>query len=326
MASFVGAQFEWGQSSTRTATSTSLISYDNKSNATVPKSRSQPTVLRSPAPSPAASFRVPQVPTGSDTSQIPPAVETALNHIHAMNFYATGVRSTKIPNISSATWLNLKDASESLNRKLEYWSPSETLAVTHASGVHEALHVLCKPFTQIAQAYEKDFLAEWNRDVRITLQDDQYMDLTPDFAFGEKGHPKPKYRIVFECAWGQSDADLNNKVEDWFQLDDVIAVVCLHITEGTNLRARPHQRPSTVAKSQEEFFAETGSRAPLSAVVFETMTWVGALSAITLKIHHREHPTESFVKCSIFDFHGFLIYPSRISISSLLLPARITPS
>ncbi|KAF8180907.1 hypothetical protein K438DRAFT_1768100 [Mycena galopus ATCC 62051] len=61
-------------------------------------------------------------------------------------------------------------------------------------------------------------MAEWNRDVRITLQDDKHMDLTPDFAFGEKSPPKPKYRIVFECAWGQPDADLNTKMEDWFQL------------------------------------------------------------------------------------------------------------
>jgi hypothetical protein len=137
------------------------------------------------------------------------------------------------------------------------------------------------------------------------------MDLTPDFAFGEKGHPKPKYRIVFECAWGQPDADLNNKVEDWFQLDDVIAVVCLHITEGTKFASPPPPAAEYCAKSQEEFFAETGSRAPLSAVVFETMTWVGALSAITLKIHHRQHPTESFVKCSIFDFSRF----SNLSLS-----------
>jgi hypothetical protein len=190
---------------------------------------------------------------------------------------------------------------------LEYWSSSDTLVVTHPSGVHEALHVLCKPFTQIAQAYEKDFLAEWNRDVRITLPDEQYMDLTPDFAFGEKGHPKPKYRIVFECAWGQSDADLNTKVEDWFQLDDVVAVVCLHITEGTKFTSPPPPAADYCAKSQEEFFAETGSRTPFSAVVCEKMTWVGALSAITLKIHHRQHPTESFVSGLSSMFRGFLI-------------------
>ncbi|KAF7342726.1 hypothetical protein MSAN_01987700 [Mycena sanguinolenta] len=294
MASFIGPQFEWGQSSTRLATSTSFVPYDNKSDATVPKSRSMPTGSRSPAPSPAASSRVPQVPRASDTFQIPPAVETPLSKIQAMNFYATGIRSMTIPNISSATWLNLKDASESSNHKLEYWSPTETVVVTHASGVHEAVHVLCKPFMQIAHAYEKLFLTEWNRDVRITLQDGQYMDLTPDFAFGEEGHPKPKYRIVFECAWAQSYADLNKKVEDWFHLDDVIAVVCLHITERPKFASPTLPAAEYCTKSQEEFFAQTGSRAPFGAVVFENMTWVSAISAITLNIHHRQHTTESF--------------------------------
>ncbi|KAJ7227590.1 hypothetical protein B0H12DRAFT_1148844, partial [Mycena haematopus] len=211
MASSEGAQFDWGQSSPGPllATSTSLIPSDKNSNVAVLKSRSPLTASHHAPPSPVASVHAPQVPTGSDTSQFPPEIQATLNDIQTEDFYTTGVRSETIPNISSATWLNLKLASESMSQKLEYWSSSETLVVTHPSGIHEALHVLCKPFTQIAHAYEKDFLTEWNRDIRIILPDDQYMDLIPDFAFGEKGHPIPKYRIIFECAWAQSDAELD---------------------------------------------------------------------------------------------------------------------
>ncbi|KAJ7227589.1 hypothetical protein B0H12DRAFT_1240506 [Mycena haematopus] len=66
------------------------------------------------------------------------------------------------------------------------------------------------------------------------------------------------------------------------------------MTEATQFKSPPPPATDYPAKSPEQFFAETSSRPPFSAVLCEDVTWVATLDAIILKIHHRQHPTESF--------------------------------
>ncbi|KAJ7085593.1 hypothetical protein C8R44DRAFT_893880 [Mycena epipterygia] len=302
-------QFQWVQSAF-----TKCTPDHNKSNPTTTKSQSlPPTRLHDPVPgSPSIANDEGRDSSnnggsccihscnrhspfqGSGTFGESEQVEAAVKDIEAVNYYATGERPKETHGISRATWAKLKVASESLGRKPEFRSPSDTVVITHPSGVHEAIHVLCKPFAQIAQAsaYEKDFVVEWNRDVWIPLPEAEFLQLTPDFAFGEKHHPKAKYRIIFECAWSQPETDLDDKVDDWFMLDDVLAVVCLHITEDAKFANPPNP---DIIRSKEDFFNATATRTPpLSAVVFENRVWVSKIRKINLKIHNRHHPMEEF--------------------------------
>ncbi|KAJ7618227.1 hypothetical protein B0H17DRAFT_1152385 [Mycena rosella] len=293
MAAFAATHFDW---------------------ATGPSYRTLPSVTnQSPAAKPAYTCRSP--PTGLHT--LVPSVERAMDpHVskarcyspntlpglntanalrimEGMDFYATAERSKIITDIAVPTWMELRTAAESMLYKLEYLSVSQEVIVTHPSGVHEALHVLAKPITELALAHDKGFLVEWNRDIRIILPDNEFIDRIPDFAFAEQGEPSPKYRIIFECAWSQSDVELDAKVADWFDVPEVLAIICLEIDEENKFHSPPPP-DSDDCETKEGFFAAVATRPPLSAISFGGEKWVEDLSSITMKIHHRRNVTDRF--------------------------------
>jgi hypothetical protein len=167
--------------------------------------------------------------------------------------------------------------------------------VTRPSGVHESLHVLCQPFIQIAQAAQSTLMCEWNREIRVDCGDGEYMDVTPDFAIGERGTVIPKYHLIFECGWSQSEVELAAKADDWFLLPDVIAVIVLNLEEGVDFRSPPAPPDGYILKSVADFGGD--ARTPLGPVVLEGETW-GQIKNISMTIHHRSAASETFVNSS----------------------------
>jgi hypothetical protein len=175
---------------------------------------------------------------------------------------------------------------------------SRSLIITQPSAVHESGHVLCKLFTQIALAHDTRLSIDWNQSIQIPLSDETFVDLTPDLAFAELD-VTPKYRILFEYKWTQPDDDLLSKVADWFELEDVLAVICLRIEEGGRFRSPAPPDDDYLVKTKDEFLAAVHGTPSLAALVFEEYTWVHGVQAITLDIHHRTQAMEQYVQSSV---------------------------
>ncbi|KAK6966572.1 hypothetical protein R3P38DRAFT_2590648 [Favolaschia claudopus] len=292
MASSLGLHFDWGQRTVPLSASASMALYDRNAKTAVPRHEAT-NVNTSNLLRGVSSQKIEAIAVRSQTLYVPPESKSSPDQLDSLDFYATGARSKTIPDISPETWIKLKDVTDSLRLKLEYRSSSRTLTVTHPSGVHEAVHILYKPFTQLAQAKDGEYLVEWNRDVPIELPE-EFTEFVPDFVFGKCGDPYPKYWIIFECAWGQSDTDLDHKVDEWFKLADVVAVICLYITESEPFHSPSDPSVGYRAKDKQQFLEQSAASTPFGGITCEGHPWVAPVTAITLKIHHRNFATESY--------------------------------
>ncbi|KAJ7710956.1 hypothetical protein B0H17DRAFT_1324361 [Mycena rosella] len=221
---------------------------------------SRPTGLHTPAPSLDAKV--------ADSEAL--ATAKVLAQIAAMGLSDVGYM--QIPKVEPLIWAALNKAhAETVGYKLQFSSLTQEL--------------------MIAQAAQSTLMCEWNREIRVDCGDGEYMDVTPDFAIGERGTVIPKYHLIFECGWSQSEVELAAKADDWFLLPDVIAVIVLNLEEGVDFRSPPAPLDDYVVKSMADFGGD--ARTPLGPVVFEGETW-GQMKNISMTIHHRNAASETF--------------------------------